>query len=56
MRLTHAKGLRPLALHALLGAFGGPHEVLSESLASLADTADARAAVRDRRCPLRPLY
>src|SRR5579862_1954176 len=44
LRLAHAKGLRPLALRALLGAFGGPLEVLSESFASLAETADARAA------------
>ncbi|CAL8472402.1 DNA-processing protein DprA [Caballeronia sp. S22] len=44
LRLAHAKGLRPLALRTLLGAFGGPLEVLSESFASLAETADARAA------------
>jgi DNA processing protein len=44
LRLAHAKGLRPLALRTLLGAFGGPREVLSESFASLAETADARAA------------
>ncbi|WP_106857105.1 DNA-processing protein DprA [Caballeronia novacaledonica] len=44
LRLAHAKGLRPLALRALLAAFGGPREVLSESFASLAETADARAA------------
>jgi len=44
LRLAHAKGLRPLALRTLLGAFGGPLEVLSESFASLAEIADARAA------------
>ncbi|SAK45079.1 DNA protecting protein DprA [Caballeronia temeraria] len=44
LRLAHAKGLRPLALRTLLGAFGGPREVLSESFAALADTADARTA------------
>ncbi len=44
LRLAHAKGLRPLALRTLLGAFGGPREVLSESFASLAETADGRAA------------
>ncbi|SAK41108.1 DNA protecting protein DprA [Caballeronia fortuita] len=44
LRLAHAKGLRPLALRTLLGAFGGPLEVLSESFASLAETVDARAA------------
>jgi len=44
LRLAHAKGLRPLALRTLLGAFGGPREVLSESFASLAKTADASAA------------
>ncbi|SAK51860.1 DNA protecting protein DprA [Caballeronia pedi] len=44
LRLAHAKGLRPLALRTLLGAFGGPREVLSESFASLAETADASAA------------
>ncbi|MFM0323870.1 DNA-processing protein DprA [Caballeronia glebae] len=44
LRLAHAKGLRPLALRTLLGAFGGPLEVLSESFATLAETADARAA------------
>ncbi|SAL42970.1 DNA protecting protein DprA [Caballeronia arvi] len=44
LRLAHAKGLKPLALRLLLGAFGGPLDVLSESFASLAETADARAA------------
>lgn len=44
LRLAHAKGLKPLALRALLGAFGGPLEVLSESFASLTEAADARAA------------
>ncbi|WP_321794098.1 DNA-processing protein DprA [Caballeronia sp. J97] len=44
LRLAHAKGLRPLALRTLLGAFGGPLEVLSESFASLAEAAGARAA------------
>ncbi|SAK41533.1 DNA protecting protein DprA [Caballeronia hypogeia] len=44
LRLAHAKGLRPIALRTLLGAFGGPLEVLSESFATLAQTADARAA------------
>ncbi|WP_062601485.1 DNA-processing protein DprA [Caballeronia calidae] len=44
LRLAHAKDLRPLALRALLGAFGGPLEVLSESFASLAAAADASAA------------
>jgi DNA processing protein len=44
LRLAHAKGLKPLALRTLLGAFGGPREVLSESFASLAETADTRAA------------
>ncbi|WP_045450153.1 DNA-processing protein DprA [Caballeronia cordobensis] len=44
LRLAHAKGLRPPALRALLGAFGGPLEVLSESFASLTEAADARAA------------
>ncbi|GJH07669.1 DNA-protecting protein DprA [Caballeronia novacaledonica] len=44
LRLAHAKGLRPLAMRTLLGAFGGPLEVLSESFASLAEIADARAA------------
>ena len=44
LKLTHAKGLRPLALRALLGAFGGPQEVIAESFASLAEATDARAA------------
>ncbi|SAL13869.1 DNA protecting protein DprA [Caballeronia cordobensis] len=44
LRLAHTKGLKPLALRALLGAFGGPLEVLSESFASLTEAADARAA------------
>lgn len=44
LRLAHAKGLRPLALRTLLGAFGGPLEVLSESFAALARAADDNAA------------
>ncbi|MDR5791758.1 DNA-processing protein DprA [Caballeronia sp. LZ008] len=44
LRLAHAKGLRPLALRTLLGTFGGPREVLSESFATLAETTDARTA------------
>jgi len=53
LRLAHAKGLRPLALRMLFGAFGGPREVLSESFASLAETADARAAGGYRRRSVR---
>jgi DNA processing protein len=44
LRLAHAKGLRPLALRTLLGAFGGPLEVLSESFAALARATDESAA------------
>ena len=44
LRLAHARGLRPLALRTLLGAFGGPLEVLSESFASIAQVADENAA------------
>ncbi len=44
LRLAHAKELRPLALRTLLGTFGGPREVLSESFATLAETTDARTA------------
>jgi DNA processing protein len=44
LRLTHARGLRPVALRALLGEFGGPLEVLMESFAELARVAGPNAA------------
>ncbi|SAK85884.1 DNA-processing protein DprA [Caballeronia ptereochthonis] len=44
LQLAHARGLRPLALRTLLGAFGGPREVMSESFASLAEAAGVSAA------------
>ncbi|VXC61686.1 DNA protecting protein DprA [Burkholderia sp. 8Y] len=44
LRLAHAKGLRPLALRTLLGTFGGPLHVLSESFAALARATDESAA------------
>jgi DNA processing protein len=44
LRLTHAKGLRPAALRALLSAFGGPKNVLAESFASLAEVTNTDAA------------
>ncbi len=44
LQLAHTKGLRPLALRQLLGKFGGPLDVLAESLASLAQVAGKEAA------------
>ncbi|WP_087135072.1 DNA-processing protein DprA [Caballeronia arationis] len=44
LRLAHARGLRPAALRALLGAFGGPQAVLAQSFAALAGVAGEDAA------------
>jgi DNA processing protein len=44
LRLAHARGLRPPALRALLGAFGGPQAVLAQSFADLARVAGDDAA------------
>lgn len=44
LRLALARGLRPAALRALLGAFGLPQNVLSQPFAALAAVAGAQAA------------
>jgi DNA processing protein len=44
LRLAHARGLRPAALRALLGAFGCPQSVLAQSCANLARVAGEDAA------------
>lgn len=44
LRLAHARGLRPPALRALLGAFGGPQAVLAQPFADLARVAGDDAA------------
>lgn len=44
LRLALARGLKSSALHALLGAFGLPHQVLAQPFHALADVAGAEAA------------
>ncbi|HKR38581.1 MAG TPA: DNA-processing protein DprA [Paraburkholderia sp.] len=44
LRLALARGLRPAALRALLGAFGLPQNVLAQPFAALAAVAGAQAA------------
>ncbi|MEX3923907.1 DNA-processing protein DprA [Paraburkholderia sp. BR10936] len=44
LRLALARGLRPAALRALLGAFGLPQHVLAQPFAALAAVAGAQAA------------
>lgn len=44
LRLALARGLKPAALRALLGAFGLPQNVLAQPFASLAAVAGAQAA------------
>ena len=44
LRLSHAPGLKPAALRALLGAFGLPQRVLEEPFAALAAVAGTEAA------------
>lgn len=44
LRLATARGLKPAALRALLGAFGLPQNVLAQPFAALAATAGAEAA------------
>src|SRR6516164_7312095 len=44
LRLARARGLRPAALRALLGAFGLPQSVLAQPFAALAAVAGAQAA------------
>jgi DNA processing protein len=44
LRLATARGLKPVALHALLGAFGLPQNVLAQPFAALATAAGVEAA------------
>ncbi|MFP6557353.1 DNA-processing protein DprA [Paraburkholderia sp. B3] len=44
LRLATARGLKPAALRALLGAFGLPQNVLAQPFAALASTAGTEAA------------
>ena len=44
LRLALARGLRPAALRALLGAFGLPQNILAQPFAALATVAGAQAA------------
>ncbi|NIE69209.1 hypothetical protein F3J17_35595, partial [Burkholderia sp. Ax-1719] len=44
VRLAHARGLRPAALRALLGAFGLPLRVLAQPFDALAAVAGGEAA------------
>ncbi|WP_322010660.1 DNA-processing protein DprA [Paraburkholderia sp. J12] len=44
LRLATARGLKPVALRALLGAFGLPQNVLAQAFAAIATVAGAEAA------------
>jgi DNA processing protein len=44
LRLANANGLSPIALRALLAAFGGPHAVLEQSFEALTSVAGEKAA------------
>ncbi|WP_042296316.1 DNA-processing protein DprA [Paraburkholderia bannensis] len=44
LRLAHARGLKPVALRALLGAFGLPQRVLAQTFEALAAVAGTQAA------------
>ncbi|WP_321952648.1 DNA-processing protein DprA [Paraburkholderia bannensis] len=44
LRLAHARGLKPVALRALLGAFGLPQRVLAQPFDALAAVAGTQAA------------